>query len=382
MENNLQDLRARIDAVDDEIIRLFKERMNISSGIAEYKKANNLPVQDLKRERDKLSDLIEKSDEELKSYTSVLFSLLFELSRSYQDKVLYPSSDLKEKITNAIENTNKLFPPCATVACQGVEGAYSQHACEKLFQIPRILYFNNFASIFASIDKGLCDYGVLPIENSTAGSVKQIYDLMMYYNFNIVRSVRVKVDHNLLAKKGVKISEIREIYSHEHALAQCTHFINSLGNVKVTVVENTAVAAKMVAESDRNDVAAISSRSCAPLYGLDCLASSVQDKGNNYTRFICISKNLEIYPGADRTSLMMIISHKPGALYRVLARFYALGINLVKLESRPIPDRDFEFMFYFDLDTPVYSSEFIQLICELDSLCEEFRYLGSYSEII
>lgn len=382
MENNLQDLRARIDAVDDEIIRLFKERMNISSGIAEYKKNNNLPVQDLKRERDKLSDLIEKSDEELKSYTSVLFSLLFELSRSYQDKVLYPSSDLKEKITNAIENTNKLFPPCATVACQGVEGAYSQHACEKLFQIPRILYFNNFASIFASIDKGLCDYGVLPIENSTAGSVKQIYDLMMYYNFNIVRSVRVKIDHNLLAKKGTKINEIREIYSHEHALAQCTHFINSLGNVKVTVVENTAVAAKMVAESDRDDVAAISSRSCAPLYGLDCLASSVQDKGNNYTRFICISKNLEIYPGADRTSLMMIISHKPGSLYRVLARFYALGINLVKLESRPIPDRDFEFIFYFDLDTPVYSSEFIQLICELDNLCEEFRYLGSYSEII
>lgn len=382
MENNLQDLRARIDAVDDEILRLFQERMNISSGIAEYKKANNLPVMDLKRERDKLSDLIEKSNGEFKSYTSVLYSLLFELSRSYQDRILYPSSDLKEKVSYAIDNTNKLFPPCATVACQGVEGAYSQHACEKLFQIPRIMYFNNFAGIFASIDKGLCDYGVLPIENSTAGSVKQIYDLMMYYNFNIVRSVRVKVDHNLLAKKGVDISKIREIYSHEHALAQCTNFINSLDNVKVTVVENTAVAAKMVAESDRDDVAAISSRSCAPLYGLDCLASSVQDKGNNYTRFICISKNLEIYPGADRTSLMMIISHKPGALYRVLARFYALGINLVKLESRPIPDRDFEFMFYFDLDTPVYSSEFIQLICELDSLCEEFRYLGSYSEMI
>lgn len=382
MENNLQDLRSRIDNVDNEIIRLFQERMNISSSIAEYKKANNLPVQDIKRERDKLSDLINKSDEDFKSYTSVLYSLLFELSRSYQDRILYPTSDLKNKVSYAIDNTNKLFPPCATVACQGVEGAYSQHACEKLFQIPKIMYFNNFASIFASIDKGLCDYGVLPIENSTAGSVKQIYDLMMYYNFNIVRSVRVKVDHNLLAKKGTDISKIREIYSHEHALAQCTHYINSLGNVKVTVVENTAVAAKMVAESEREDIAAISSRSCAPLYGLDCLASSIQDKGNNYTRFICISKNLEIYPGADRTSLMMIISHKPGSLYRVLARFYALGINLVKLESRPIPDRDFEFMFYFDLDTPVYSSEFIQLICELDSLCEEFRYLGSYSEMI
>lgn len=382
MNNNLQDLRERIDAVDNDIIRLFQERMKIASSIGEYKKANKLPVLDVMREREKLSDLIQKSEDDFKSYTSVLYSLLFELSRSYQDRILYPTSDLKSKISQAIDNTSKLFPPCATVACQGVEGAYSQHACEKLFQIPRIMYFNNFASIFASIDKGLCDYGVLPIENSTSGSVKQIYDLMMYYNFNIVRSVRVKVDHNLLAKKGTDIRKVREIFSHEHALAQCTNYINSLGNVKVTVVENTAVAAKMVAESERDDVAAISSRSCAPLYGLDCLASSVQDKGNNYTRFICISKNLEIYPGADRTSLMMIISHKPGSLYRVLARFYALGINLVKLESRPIPDRDFEFMFYFDLDTPVYSDEFIQLICELDSLCEEFRYLGSYSEMI
>ena len=382
MDNNLKDLRERIDAVDNDIIRLFQERMKIASSIGEYKKANKLPALDVMREREKLSDLIQKSEDDFKSYTSVLYSLLFELSRSYQDRILYPTSDLKDKISYAIDNTRKLFPPCATVACQGVEGAYSQHACEKLFQIPRIMYFNNFASIFASIDKGLCDYGVLPIENSTSGSVKQIYDLMMYYNFNIVRSVRVKVDHNLLAKKGTDIRKVREIFSHEHALAQCTNYINSLGNVKVTVVENTAVAAKMVAESDRDDVAAISSRSCAPLYGLDCLASSVQDKGNNYTRFICISKNLEIYPGADRTSLMMIISHKPGSLYRVLARFYALGINLVKLESRPIPDRDFEFMFYFDLDTPVYSDEFIQLICELDSLCEEFRYLGSYSEMI
>src|SRR5690606_26694126 len=140
---------------------------------------------------------------------------------------------------------------------------------------------------------------------------------------------------------------------------------------------NTAVAAKMVADSPRSDVAALSSRYCAELYGLSCLADSVQDRGNNYTRFICISKSLEIYPGADKTSIMMVIPHKPGSLYRILSRFYALGINLIKLESRPIPDRDFEFMFYFDLDTPVYSPRFAQLMSELDALCEEFRYLGS-----
>jgi chorismate mutase/prephenate dehydratase len=147
-------------------------------------------------------------------------------------------------------------------------------------------------------------------------------------------------------------------------------------------MENTALAARMVAETDRGDAAALSSRYCAELYGLEILAESVQDQGNNYTRFITISKELEIYPGADKTSIMMGVPHKPGSLYRILSRFYALGINLIKLESRPIPDRDFEFMFYFDLDTPVYSPQFAQLMNELNAVCEEFRYLGSYSEAV
>ena len=138
----------------------------------------------------------------------------------------------------------------------------------------------------------------------------------------------------------------------------------------------------MVAQSDRSDVAALSSYRCAELYGLQCLESTVQDNGNNHTRFICISRKPEIYPGADKTTLMMILPHRPGALYKVLARLYALGVNLQKLESRPLPDRDFEFMFYFDLETSIYSDEFVQLICELGDLCEECKYLGSYSEVI
>ena len=190
------------------------------------------------------------------------------------------------------------------------------------------------------------------------------------------------MDHSLLAKKVIKLSDIKEIFSHEQAINQCAGFLKTLPGVKVTVVENTAMAAKMVAESERTDVAALSSHSCASLYGLDCLASSVQDKGNNFTRFICISKNLEIYPGADRTSIMCVVPHRPGSLFKVLSRFFALGINLVKLESRPIPDRDFEYMMYFDFDTPLYSKEFVQVISELETMCEEFRYFGSYSEIV
>ena len=138
----------------------------------------------------------------------------------------------------------------------------------------------------------------------------------------------------------------------------------------------------MVSESERNDVAALSSHNCAELYNLECLKSCAQNNQNNHTRFVCISKNLEIYPGSDKTSLMMVLPHKPGSLYKVLARFYALGINLIKLESRPIPERDFECMFYFDLDTSIYSEEFARLICEITEICEDFKYLGSYTEVI
>jgi chorismate mutase/prephenate dehydratase len=256
-------------------------------------------------------------------------------------------------------------------------------AAEKMFKMPFILYMNSFQGVFAAVDSGLAQYGVVPIENSTAGSVKQVYDLMISHNFSIVRSVRLKIDHNLLVNEGTKLEDIREIYSHEQAISQCAGFLKTLGkDVKVIPMENTARAAELVANSGRTDVAALSSRSCIDLYGLKCLKYAVQDQGNNYTRFLCISKNLEIYPGANHTSIMLTTAHKPGALYKLLSRFYALGINVTKLESRPIPDRDFEFMFYFDLETSVYSQEYIQMICELSASSEAFTYLGSYSEVI
>ena len=379
---DLQDLRQEIDAIDEELVKLFLRRMEVSAQVADYKKANDLPIFVPAREREKLRDVAKQAGADMANYTKVLYSMIFELSRSYQSKRNLATSPLHDRIAKAIENTPQLFPQQAMVACQGVEGAYSQIACEKIFKDPFILYFKSFEGVFSAIDQGMCRYGILPIENSTAGSVKKVYDLMIRHNFSIVRTFRLKIDHNLLANRGATLEGIREIYSHEQAIGQCGDFLATLPNAKVIPVENTAVASKMVAESGRTDVAALSSRSCAELYGLTCLAPGVQDMGNNRTRFICISKKLEVYPGADRTSIMMILPHKPGSLYRVLARLYTLGINVTKLESRPIPDREFEFMFYFDLETSIYSEEYVQLMCELDELCEEFKYLGSYSEVV
>lgn len=379
---DLNDYRKQIDDIDRQLLALFGQRMEVAAAIAAYKKEHGLPVLDGKREREKLLDVAAKTPDDLKDYAVSLYSLLFELSRSHQTRMLGTNTALTEQIARAIEHTPKLFPSSAAVACQGVEGAYSQLACDRLFKLPNVFYFSNFEAVFSAIEKGLCQYGVIPVENSTAGSVNAVYDLMMRHDFRIVRSLRLKVDHNLLANPGAKLSDIREICSHEQAIAQCSAFLQKHPEITVVRCENTAAAAKRVAQSGRKDVAALSSRSCAELYGLTCLASNIQDQGNNFTRFICISKNLEIYPGADRTSLMMVLPHRPGSLYKVLSRFYALGINLNKLESRPMPERNFEFMFYFDLETSVYTPQFQQLMAELPSLCEEFSYLGSYSEVV
>lgn len=378
----LTELRQQIDSIDDQLVQLFCQRMEVAAQIADCKKRSGTPIYVPAREREKLQDVAQKAGPEMDNYTRVLYSMLFELSRSYQSKRSGQISPLYDQITQAIQQTPNLFPQSPMVACQGVEGAYSQIACEKIFKNPMILYFKNFEAVFSAIEQGMCQYGILPIENSTAGSVKKVYDLMIQHRFSIVRTFRLKVDHNLLANPGAKLSDIKEIYSHEQAINQCGEFLQTLPGVTVIPVANTAMAAEMVAKSGRKDVAALSSRSCAQLYGLGNLASSVQDQGSNHTRFICISKNLEIYPGADKTTIMMILNHKPGALYKVLARLYTLGINVTKLESRPLPDREFEFMFYFDLETSIYSQEFVQLMCELAQLCEEFKYLGSYSEVV
>ena len=379
---DLTQLREEIDRIDSELVRLFCQRMDIAAKVADYKKEHNLPIAHPGREREILKKVANLAGTELEDYTRVLYSMIFELSRGYQRKRNDSISPLYQQISEAIENTSKLFPQNPVVACQGVEGAYSQIACEKIFKSPFIMYFRSFDAVFQAIEQGMCQYGILPIENSTAGSVTQVYDLMISHNFSIVRTFRLKIDHNLLANPGSSLKDIRTVYSHEQAINQCGKFLEGLTGVKVIPVANTAVAAEMVAKSGQKDVAAISSRFCAELYGLTCLASSIQDKGNNRTRFICISKNLEIYPGSDKTSIMMILPHKPGSLYKVLARLYTLGINVTKLESRPIPDREFEFMFYFDLDTSIYSKEYLQLMCELDDLCEEFKYLGSYTEVV
>lgn len=377
---DIQALRENINRIDDELVRLFEERMRTARSIAQYKQEHSLPVSDRTREREVIHRLTGEVSPEFASYTKSLYTTLFELSKTYQSSVLRGDSKLASDIKEALETTEKLFPARAVVACQGTEGAYSQFACESMFQYPSIIYTDTFEGVFRAVDSGLCRYGILPVENSTAGSVTAVYELMQKYKFHIVASTRLCIDHAMLANGKIPLSDIKEVFSHEQALNQCSEYLSRMPGVRLTVCKNTAIAAKELAESGRKDAAVICCSECADLYGLCEIAGGIANTENNHTRFICISKKIEIYPGANRTSLMARLPHKPGALYHIISRFAALGINLTKLESRPIPGKDFEFMFYFDIDASIYSPELIELFSQLEYEIPELGYLGSYHE--
>ena len=379
---NLDELRGRIDGIDNEICRLFAERMQVVTDIARYKKENNMVVYHPSRARAVLQNISKQLGPEFEGYGRSLYRTIFDLSESYQTRMLSQDADFFKQIKELTSKPPMPFPKRASVACAGCEGAYAHIASEHIFDLPEVIFVNNFAGVFRAVSTGLCEYGVLPIENSLAGSVNAIYDLLGEHNLSIVRSVRLKIDHSLLALPGTKLEDIREIYSHQQAISQCSEFLASLKNVRVIPVENTAVAARMVAQSGDRTKASLSSRFCAELYQLQTLKSAVQNRDNNYTRFICIAQKPQIYSGANRTSIMMVIPNRPGTLFRILSRFNATGVNLVKLESRQIPEREFEYRFYFDIEASVYSPEFQSMMCELNNCGEQFKYFGTYAETI
>ena len=374
----LSDYRNQLDQIDGQLVALFKQRMETVKQVADYKREHNTPVLAAGREREILYRVTGLCGEELQEYTKILYSTLLELSRDYQENRLSAGeSKLCREILAAAESSGR-FPGRAVVACQGMEGAYSQLACDKMFALPQIMYFGRFDGVFRAVENGMCRYGILPIENSSAGSVTEVYDLMEKYNCKIVRSLKLKIEHCLLAGPGVKLADVKEVVAHEQALNQCSEFLKSSG-VKFTVFSNNAAAAQYVSQSGRTDVAAIASANCADLYNLRVLSDRVSNSDHNYTRFICISRNLEIYEGANKITFVASASHRPGSLYSLIAKFATRGLNICKLESRPIPGKDFEFRFYFDVEASVQDPDTQTVLSQLEKE-EFFTFLGAYGE--
>ena len=377
----MDELRKQIDAIDDEIVELYVKRMAICKEIGIKKAEVGSSVNVSEREKAIVKRITEGKNDDMKRYLKHLYETIFFQSKNYQGKFIKTRSETVDALNKILQDKRDNFPVSASVACQGVSGAYSGVAADKFFDIADVTYFKTFDGVFSAVDKGLCEYGVLPIENSNAGSVSQVYDLMKKYNFYIVKSARVQISHTLCAKRGVKLSEIKTVYSHGQAIMQCAEHLKNLG-VKAIEVENTAVAAKMVSESEDKTIAAICSDDCAEIYNLCALERAMQDNGNNFTRFICISKNLKVFKGSDKISVMTSLANKSGSLNKTLSRFSTLGLNLTKLESRPIANSQFEFMFYFDFEGDIESSDVLNLLGELENSSDKFVFLGSYKEII
>lgn len=378
----LEELRVKIDEVDDQIAKLYQARMELAKEVGLTKKINGIATENTLREKEIVKRVTKEMPDNIKLYAKQTFETLFETSKAYQSQIVDVDSKIKVEINNALSNGIGAFCESASVACQGVEGAYASIATDRIFKIANTMFFKDWDAVFSAVEKGLCQYGVLPIENSSVGSVNQVYDLMNKHNFFIVRSIKLRIQHCLLAKKGTNIADIKEIYSHEQALSQCSNKIKTLKNVKATVCDNTAVAAKMVIESDRNDIACIASRECGGLYGLSILEANIQDNDNNYTRFIAISKKLQIFEDSNKISIMVNLPNEAGSLNRLLNKFSTLGLNLTKLESRPVTNSSFEFLFYFDFDAKIEKKEVQNLISELANSCNHFVFLGSYHEIV
>ena len=377
----LSDIRVKIDAIDDQLLKLFLERMALADEVAAYKNANKQPILNKERERAVLAKVTEKAGETWERYAYHLYSTLFELSRSRQAELISAPTKVAAQVEASLKAGSAVFPQTGLVACQGVEGANSQVACDRILPRGNIVYVKTFDAVVSAVESGLCKFGVLPIENSSNGSVRKVYDLLQDHKLSVVRSTRLCIRHELLAVKGARLDQITEIYSHEQAIGQCSKFLNSLNGIHVVPCANTAMAAKMVAERKDPHVAAISSHSCAALYGLESLRDDIQDSDNNYTRFICITKDPVIYAGANRISLILACDNKPGALYDILSKLAVLGINMTKLESCPVTGRNFEFIFFLELEASVQDPSVMAMLEELERSCASFHFLGSYAEI-
>lgn len=375
---DLLDLRNEIDKLDDELVPLLLKRMDISRQVAEYKVKNGIPVLNEKREQEVL-DLVAKDCGEQGEAMKTVFSAIMDASRALQHKIIGGGKELRDNVEHAVRGES-LTADGEPVACQGVEGAYSGKAANLLFPDSPVIFHKQFEDVFEAVNQNKAKFGIIPVENSTAGSVHESYDLIMKYRFYVVGAYDLKIDHCLCAKEGVNFEDIENVYSHPQALSQCNIFLKNFDFTGINYT-NTAAAAKKVSESDKTNIAAICSESAAKKYGLKVIRKGIQNVTNNTTRFIVISKKLVIDDDATKISLIFSAPHRTGSLYRVLGRFSMTGLNLTKLESRPVANGKFDYYFYVDILGNVQDEATLDLLCALSDELPEFKFLGNYNEI-
>ncbi|MDR0974634.1 MAG: chorismate mutase [Ruminococcus sp.] len=369
---DLQNLREKIDSIDGKILDLFTERMALVADIAEYKRANSLPVFQSDREEKIVNRVRDNSPKGLENASETLFLDLMDVSKAIQNRRLFNEKNITP-VLKFIPKDKKI------IACQGVEGAYSTDAARKLFPSSQTVYFEQFSEVIDAVTDGKVDCGLLPLQNSTCGVISETYDILAKSKLYINAIIRVNASHCIAAKPG--FTKITRVYSKQEALSQCSDYIAE-NSLEALAFANTALAAKYVASSDDNNIACICSESCAKLYGLEIVKHDAANASPNYTRFICFSKTFTEIADADTISVLLSIPHTKASLYRLLTKFAVSGLNLVKIENKAVAGSDFQVIFYLDFAGSYSDPNVLALLDDLRENLEYFRFLGSFREIL
>ncbi len=373
---SLTECRAEIDEIDSQLLELLVRRIGVAESVARYKLANNMQVFDSTREAAVLEKIGARSPEDVRAEIVGTWDGIMNMSKLHQYRIKSEFSEKRDFLSSALTTEP---PKAELIGVQGCEGAFAEKAARVMYPDADIRFFPHWADIFTALREGSIDRGVLPVENSTYGSVSDVYRLMIGTDAYIDRAVRLGINHALLVKPGTTLADIREVTSHPQAIGQCAEYIRAHG-FKAVNAANTAVAARSVADSERRDVAAIAASDCAERYGLVPLELGIQDEKCNTTRFASVSPRLTISPDADRVSVRFSLEHRDGTLSRLLGYFAALGLNLTKIESSPIPDKPFEYRFFLDFDGTLHDTHTFELICALSDELSDFRLMGNYRE--
>jgi len=377
----LEEYRRQIDEIDGQLVKLFLRRWELTGAVGRWKRERELPVLDSERERRLLAARTAMAQgTAAKAAVAGLYESILAISRRQQRALVQEGTrDAGYARWARLLEGQREPVPSPRVVYQGEPGAYSEEACAGFFGeegTARGLAW--FGDVFQALARGEADYAMLPIENSSTGSIRQVYDLLAQYDFALVGEWQVKVEHCLAALPGVGPEEIEAVYSHEQGLMQCSRFLDAHPGWRRVPALDTAGSARQVARTGDRRAAAICSRRAAKLYGLDILAGPVNDNAANYTRFVAASPRLELRQGRDKISAVFSLPHQSGSLHEILTIFAVQGLNLVKLESRPIPGRSWEYLFFLECTGDLTAPGMDGVLHELSQLSSDFRVLGNY----
>ena len=381
--NDLSEIRESINEVDQSLAQLFEKRMELVALVAEYKIENDIPILNSEREKQVIDRALESlRDKSLSREMEIFFNELMAISREYQSRYI------DEKFVAQTRGSDEAWGISALasgetkklkIGFQGVEGSFSEEALLNYFGKEAMTSsFRFFEDVFMAIDRGDVDYGILPVENSSTGSVNEVYDLLRKYGCHINGEIVLKVKQNLLGVKGASIEDIKEVYSHSQGFQQSAEFFKEHSSWKLIPYHNTALGAKLVSEAGDISRAAVASEKAAAIYGLDILKENLNFNSKNYTRFVIVGKDLELDESSDKISVVLTVRHKAGSLCDVLRLFSQEGLNLLKIESRPIMDKSWEYFFHLDFEGNLQDPHVSRIMDQIRSRTTYFKILGNY----